>query len=117
MRLFILGTLLLLATAQMSPAQDGPRAFDKSDAALIAASVADVWASRGLLEGNPLARGADGRLSVWKGAALKGGAFAAFKLAEWRIPSERKAIRIGKWTATGAFTAMAVRGFFIKRNR
>jgi hypothetical protein len=108
-------TILFLAAA--ASAQDRPRPFDKSDAALIAASVMDLWGSHGLREANPLARGADGRLSLSKGIALKVGAFAAFKLAEWRIPSERRAIRAGKWVATGAFAAMAVRGFCIKRDR
>ena len=108
-------TILFLAAT--SAAQDRPRLLDKTDAALIAASAADVWASRGLREANPLARGDDGRLSLSKGIALKAGLFAGFKVAEFAFPTERRSIRNAKRIAAIAFTAMAIRGFCIKRPR
>jgi hypothetical protein len=106
---------LLLFLSAPCFAQDKPRPFDKTDAIYWGGAVLDIVSSHGKREGNPLARDKHGNLSLSKGIALKAGAWGVFKLMEYKIPSERKAIRIAKIGAGILFASMVVRNFRIEK--
>lgn len=97
------------------------KAWIGSVAAFAAANVFDLHSSHGKMELNPLLRGDDGRFSVGRAAAVKGGIGAGFlALQGWMIHGSPKKNLYKHFTfanaaASGGLGALAVRNYGIPR--
>lgn len=97
------------------------KAWIGSVAAFAVANVLDLDSSHGKMELNPLLRGADGRFSVGRAAALKGGIGAGFVgLQAWMIHSSPrknlyKHFTFANAAASGGLGALAVRNYGIPK--
>jgi hypothetical protein len=92
-----------------------------SAAAFAISSVLDFSSSVGRYETNPLLRNANGRFSVGKGAAVKGGLLAGMLLAQaWAMrgrkdPAIVRAATISNYGAAAAVTAVSIRNRTVPR--
>ena len=121
-----------LATPQYFSEEDPEAKFQRSRrrwrkawlgsvAAFAVANVFDLHSSHGKMELNPLLRGADGRFSTGRAAALKGGIGAGFiGLQAWMIhrnPRKNlyKHFTFANGAASGGLGALAVRNYGIPK--
>lgn len=94
-----------------------PKKFrlDWGDFTYWAGSFADVASSVGKREANPLLRNPDGRFSVGKGLALKGGVYGAIKVIEYYHPQNRRAMLWFKFGVGVVYGCIAARNFGVKK--
>ena len=97
------------------------KAWIGSVAAFAVANLFDLHSSTGKMELNPLLRGADGRFSTGRAAAVKGGIGAGFiALQGWMIhrsPEKNyyKHFTFANAAASGGLGALAVRNYGIRK--
>ena len=108
--------MLLLGFAVSLPAAD-PSLW-ASQAALVAASVADAHSSFGGRELNPLLRGPEGEFGA-RGAAIKGAAVAVLLVTEYLVsrkhPRARRVLNRLNWIMAGGTAAIAARNYYVTR--
>jgi hypothetical protein len=92
-----------------------PKRFqlDYGDVAYWGGAMVDTATSAGKRELNPLLSDSNGRFSMWKNFAVKGGLWGSFKVLEAYYPERR---RVMIWTKIGAGAAFFAVGFFHNRH-
>ncbi len=115
--------VLLLALACVAGAAEPNRGWTKhwavSIGALAGANAADIQASRGGYEANPLLRGPNGRFASGRAIAVKSGIIGGVVLVQWllsrRHPERRKAFAVTNYALAGVVTGVAIRNSRISR--
>ena len=110
--------LALLATASLQAESRWSRAWKYSLGALAASHAADVASSWGAMEGNSLARSANGRFDPRRGIALKAGLFIGIAVSQRivlkRWPEAHKPFALANVGMAATTAAVAGRNWRIR---